>query len=563
MKDSLSSNSPHPGHLFDVPDEALSVELRNFSGKKAVHQPFEELLARHWRPVHEYAELCAVSGHTAGILASAAFTRVFVDTLRLTGPSSAWRPELLVTVHRIAEEWATDRRRASLHRGLRMRGDQADPRLAVPDNRRLVHRAFQRLPEPARCLLWHVEVDAENLAVPAALLGVGQEKAAGQLELARTRFREACVQAHRDLAPYESCLQFSRLLDISIHRGGAGLVPDLQRHIAKCDHCRYAAEQLDHSGDRLGALIAEAVLVWEARAYLDSRPARRAARDNDAAAAQAGRSGGQAGRRHGGRRRRPGGLLRGRGRPGAAGATALGVGGVVLVVAAVAGLAGLLSDGGTDDRASAGVFPGASAGTSAAGSASGSGAGSASPTASSSGTGTGRGSGGVTADPAPGGGLRGRLRNQGSGLCVDLAGRGTVLGTTALTAVCDSGTTQFWTYERDGLLRSVAEPSYCLNSHRGAALELGLCTASFVTGAEDVRYDLTLTGDLVPRWNQQLAVAPDSGRRGAGVVLAPRDGRSAQRWSLDASVEPSRFRSVALGRPPVVRVALNSAEERP
>ncbi|MFF3565127.1 ricin-type beta-trefoil lectin domain protein [Streptomyces sp. NPDC002574] len=561
MKDSFSSNSPHPGHLFDVSDEALSVELRNFSGKKALHQPFEELLARHWRPVFEYAELCAVSGHTAGILASAAFTRVFVDTLRLTGPSSAWRPELLVTVHRIAEEWATDRRRASLHRGLRLRGDQADPRLAVPDNRRLVHRAFQRLPEPARCLLWHVEVDAENVAVPAALLGVGHEKAAGQLELARTRFREACVQAHRDLAPYESCLQFSRLLDISIHRGGAGLVPDLQRHIAKCDHCRYAAEQLDHSGDRLGALIAEAVLVWEARAYLDSRPARRAARDNDAAAAAAGRPGGPAGPRHGGRRRRPGGLLRGRGRPGAAGATALGVGGVVLVVAAVAGLAGLLSDGGTDDRASAGVFPGASVSTAASGSTSASVP--ASPTDSASGAVTGRGSGAVTADPAPGGGLRGRLRNQGSDLCVDLTGRGTVLGTTARTAVCDSGATQFWTYERDGLLRSVAEPSYCLNSHRGAALELGLCTASFVTGAEDVRYDLTLTGDLVPRWNQQLAVAPDGGQAGARVVLAPRDGRSAQRWSLDASFEPSRFRSVAFGRAPVVLAALNSAEERP
>ncbi|MEU6344529.1 ricin-type beta-trefoil lectin domain protein [Streptomyces sp. NPDC046977] len=546
MKDSFSSNSPHPGHLFDVPDEALSVELRNFSGKPAVHQPFEELLARHWRPVFEYAELCAVSGHTAGILASAAFTRVFVDTLRLTGPSAAWRPELLVTVHRIAEEWATDRRRASLHRGLRLRGDQTDPRLAVPDNRRLVHRAFQRLPEPARCLLWHVEVDAETVAVPAALLGVGQEKAAGQLELARTRFREACVQAHRDLAPYESCLQFSRLLDISVHRGGAGLVPDLQRHIAKCDHCRYAAEQLDHSGDRLGTLIAEAVLVWEARTYLDSRPARRAARDNDAAAA----AGGPSGPRHGGRRRKAGGLLRRR--PGAAGATALGVGGAVLLVSAVAGLSGLLSDGGTDDRASAGVFPGASFPASA----------SLSAPASPSAPARAPGSGTVTADPVPGGGLRGRLRNQGSDLCVDLTGRGTALGTTARTAVCGSGATQFWTYERDGLLRSVAEPSYCLNSHRGAALELGLCTASFVTGAEDVRYDLTLTGDLVPRWNQQLAVAPDGAEQGAGVVLAPRDSRSAQRWSLDATVVPSRFRSVADGRTAVVLAGLNSAEER-
>ncbi|MGW3248406.1 ricin-type beta-trefoil lectin domain protein [Streptomyces sp. NPDC001070] len=517
MKESPHPNSAHPGRLFGVPDEALSGEIGNSSGKNAAHQPFEELLARHWRPVFEYAELCTVSGHAAGILASAAFTRVFLDTLRLTGPTAAWRPELLITVHKIAEEWAEDRRRAWLHRRLRPRPDQTDPRLAIPENRRLAFRAFMRLPEPARCLLWHAEVDAEPLDVPAGLLGLEPEKAAAQLELARTRFREACVQAHRDLAPYEACLQFSRLLDISIHRGGAGLVPDLQRHIARCDHCRYAAEQLDHSGDRLGALIAEAVLVWEARGYLDSRPTRRAARGTDA-------GGGSSGPRHGGRRRRAAGGGRRR-----LTATLLGLGGCVLVTALVIGLTA--GDGGTDDRASGALPTGASA----------------SPTATASVTtsDTAPGSGTVTADPVPSGGLRGRLRNNDNDLCIDLSGRRTVLGTDAATAACDSGATQFWSYEPDGLMRSVAQPSYCLNSHRGAALELGLCTSSFVTGAEDVRYDLTLTGDLIPRWNQQLAVAPEGREGGAAIVLKPRDGRPVQRWTFDTSIAPPRFQSVA------------------
>ncbi|MFG2306550.1 ricin-type beta-trefoil lectin domain protein [Actinacidiphila glaucinigra] len=520
MKESPHPNSAHPGRLFGVPDESLSGEIGKSLGKEDAHQPFEELLARHWRPVSEYAELCTVSGHAAGILAAAAFTRVFVDTLRLTGPTAAWRPELLITVHKIAEEWAVDRRRAWLHRRLRPRPDQADTRLAVPENRRLANRAFMRLPEPARCLLWHAEVDAEPLDVPAGLLGIDPERAAAQLELARTRFREACVQAHRDLAPYEACLQFSRLLDISVHRGGAGLVPDLQRHIARCDHCRYAAEQLDHSGDRLGVLIAEAVLVWEARGYHDSRPTRRAAHDNDAGNG----SGGSPGRRRGGRRRRAASGVRRR-----LTATLLGFGGLVLVTALAVGLTA--GDGGGEGRAS-GTAPTAAT---------------ASPTVSAPVTtsDTAPGPGTVTADPVPADGLRGRLRNRDNDLCVDLTGRRTAIGTETATARCDTGATQFWSYEPDGLMRSVAQPAYCLNSHRGPALELGLCTASFVTGAEDVRYDLTLTGDLIPRWNQQLAVAPAGREAGAGVVLRPRDGRPVQRWTLDTSVTPPRFQSVA------------------
>lgn len=44
----------------------------------------------------------------------------------------------------------------------------------------------------------------------------------------------------------------------------------------KCGYCRYAADQLDQSGGRLPVLLAEAVLGWGARPYLDSRPGRRA-----------------------------------------------------------------------------------------------------------------------------------------------------------------------------------------------------------------------------------------------------------------------------------------------
>ncbi|MCD9875063.1 RNA polymerase sigma factor [Streptomyces guryensis] len=250
--------------------------MRNAPGKKPAQWPYEELLARHWRPVFEYAELCTAQGAAAGVLTASAFTRVFLNTQRMAGPKAAWRSELLATVHRVAADWAQDPRRGAwLHPDLQFRYGQAGAHPSTPENRRLVHQAFQRLPEPARCLLWHVEVDAEKVEAQAVLLGIAPETAADRLESSRALFRHACVAAHRDLAPDEMCLPFSRLLEVSVQRGGTHLVPDLQHHIAGCQHCRYAAEQFDHSGDRLGVLIAEAVLTWGARSYFAWRPARR------------------------------------------------------------------------------------------------------------------------------------------------------------------------------------------------------------------------------------------------------------------------------------------------
>ncbi|MCX5247188.1 hypothetical protein OG895_18520 [Streptomyces sp. NBC_00201] len=285
MTDVPNLNTPQSIHRVDHSDEDLSRQLRGAAGRKPAPWSYEELLVRHWRPVFEYAELCTVPGAAAGVLAASAFTRVFVDTLRLAGPTAAWRPELLATVHRVAADWAQDPRRgACLHPDLRSRYGHAGARPSVPENRRLAYQAFQRLVEPARCLLWHVEVDAEGVEVPTALLGLAPETAAIRLESSRALFRQACVAAHRDLAPDETCLRFSRLLEVSVQRGGTHLVPDLQHHIASCTHCRYAAEQLDHAGDHLGLLIAEAVLIWGARPYLAWRPARRTPPEHHAAA---------------------------------------------------------------------------------------------------------------------------------------------------------------------------------------------------------------------------------------------------------------------------------------
>ncbi len=62
---------------------------------------------------------------------------------------------------------------------------------------------------------------------------------------------------------------------------------------------------------------------------------------------------------------------------------------------------------------------------------------------------------------------RTRLRNISSGLCLDTRDEPQD-GSGARLAQCSTAWTQQWTYEEDGLLRSVADPGLCLDSHKDA-----------------------------------------------------------------------------------------------
>ncbi|MEU6807973.1 hydrolase, partial [Streptomyces sp. NPDC046831] len=268
------SNSPEPVRLFETTDEQLSAELRKWTGASPALNPVGELLDRHWESAFAYARLCTDGARAAGMLTTTAFTRLFGQSLRQSGPTAAWRPQILVTVRRIAAEWSADHRRAMLHPDLSAAAagpEGVAAHLLPPAGRRLLSRAFQRLPQSARALLWHTEVEAEPLAVPAALLGLNEEGARIELRRARERLREECLQVHRELAPEQICLRYARLLDVTSRRGGAAVDPDLREHLAGCTHCRHTADQLGQFGTDLGTALAEGVLGWGARAYRASR----------------------------------------------------------------------------------------------------------------------------------------------------------------------------------------------------------------------------------------------------------------------------------------------------
>ncbi|MFF6996753.1 ricin-type beta-trefoil lectin domain protein [Streptomyces sp. NPDC008313] len=524
---------PHPGLAPGEPDENLAALLKGRPRGETAY-PVALLMARHWQPVYDYSAIClATSAETASIVCAAAFHTV-LDGLARTGSGAALRPQLLVTVRDIVKEWSADPgisgalpdvRKPAGGRGMRV------AKTLTPENRKLARRAFRALPGLAQCLLWHTEVEAEHISVPAGLSGMDDRTASATLDQSREQFREGIVRAHRELAPTSECRFNNRLLDVPIRRGGA-LLPDVQQHLLDCPYCRGAAEQLSHFEGGLGLLLAEAVLGWGARRYLDSRPGR--AHRRGTGTRETARSGARppgAGGRHR--------LLHGE--PAARGAAAVQRNARTLLTGAALFSATVLvtvlaTSLWSDDGAPG---PGASAGASSRHTVS---PAPDAPTASAP-----PGSAGLPTAPR-----QTRLRNVAVGLCLDVLGGRAKTGAGTALAACSSTWTQKWSYEKDGLLRSVANPELCLDSRADDGLVvLDRCAAKGEAHGDDVRYDLTVRGELLPRWRDGLAVAPASDDPKAEVVVKIRDTSDEQRWATDsASAAPESLSVAGTARPP-------------
>lgn len=524
---------PYPPRAGTVPeesDESLAARLRDRPVGE-ITKPVALLMARHWQPAYNYAVIClASSADVASMVTATAFHRT-LGRLQGAGSGAALRPRLLVAVRDTVREWSAEDRMSGVLPELRKpaggRGMRAAKHL-TPENRGLAERSFQALPGLAQCLLWHTEVEAEHISVPAALLGTDSETAAATLEQAREQFRAGCVRAHRELAPTDECRYHNRLLDIPIRRGAA-LLPDVQQHLMECGYCRSAAEQLSHVEDGLGGLLAEAVLGWGARRYLDSRPGR-----TPYGARGRGGPGSGTARRGGGGRHRPLAQIPSPGRrlPALERNTKVLLTGVGIATAAV--LATLLATGVWSDDDGADPVAATSAGGSRP--VLSPGPGWQPPEGSSSASGAAR------LPTAP---QQTRLRDVAADLCLDI--RGAVRpGAGTRLATCSWAWTQQWSYESDGLLRSVADPGLCLGSHStDRAVELTPCNGAGQAHADDARYDLTVRGELLPRWNEGLAVAPAATDPDAAVVVKARDGSHTQRWATDGQSAKPQSLSIA------------------
>ncbi|MFV0126722.1 ricin-type beta-trefoil lectin domain protein [Streptomyces sp. HMX112] len=512
---------------------AASERIPRITGEPS-DLPVEELLRHHWRAVLDYASLCTVSPLAARKLAGAAFLRRFGDPVQGSGAGHPWRPRLLATVGRIADEWSRDERGFTLRPALRPAPDlrRGTVRGAGRRDRELLLRAFEWLPARAQVLLWHAEVEADDIAVAAGLAGLPADAAEAELRADRGRLRAACRQMHLDLAVDDACRGYSGLIEAATRRPGAPVLPDLRRHLDACAHCRSAAEQLDHSPGRLPLLLAEAVLGYGAASYVASRRAGGARRGRrDAAPVRS-----AAAERPPGATDGPGGRVP----PVPAGRRLLGrrrsplVLGIVVMGLLGAALLHAVSTGPDDRRAATPAVPTAPPPPAAPPSAVSPSAPAPSPSATSA--------PGRPAPPDRPAGDLVRFRNAATGRCLAVRGPAAV-GAPALTAPCTAAGTQRWRFDTRGALHSEAADELCLAAHPASfRVRLARCAGRPGQAAAPA-HRLSAGGLLTPRLQSHLAVTPADPGPGAVLVLKVVDSLApdpAQRWRAESAPPPVR-----------------------
>jgi RNA polymerase sigma factor (sigma-70 family) len=233
---------------------------------------YETLYHRHVAAARRLASALTSHPSDAGDLVAEAFARL-LSTLRAGGgPDTAFRVHLLTTVRNRYHQWARRQRR------LRGSGDPSGRTVAVAGTavegleRTLVARAFARLPEQWQTILWHTEVDRENPATVAGILGLAPTGVTTPVHRARERLRQNYLREHATTPPVGECLPTIDRLGTQVRHG----LPNRDRaavddHLSQCRRCQVLYLELGDAAAGLGGVLAPAVLGGSAAAdYLGS-----------------------------------------------------------------------------------------------------------------------------------------------------------------------------------------------------------------------------------------------------------------------------------------------------
>lgn len=205
---------------------------------------FTELYVRH-RAVARRVALTYRCPGDPDDLVNEAFEKVLAAVRRGSGPTDAFRAYLLVTMRRLAADYAerpADDRLDDVPEAVIAAA--SGPALDAED-RDLITRAFESLPDRWQAVLWYTAVEGRNPRDLAPLLGVSANAVSALAYRAREQLRQAFLQAHLQTWSRPQCEPHRSLLGAYVRDGQSRRErAATQRHLDHCNSCQGLVAEL-------------------------------------------------------------------------------------------------------------------------------------------------------------------------------------------------------------------------------------------------------------------------------------------------------------------------------
>ncbi|WP_186315812.1 sigma-70 family RNA polymerase sigma factor [Catellatospora sichuanensis] len=232
---------------------------------------FGLLYERHLESARRLARVLSTDHADADDLIADTFAKVLTVLRNGGGPDTAFRAYLLTTMRHTRYDRARRERRVELTDDL-TRYETAEP-VDDPTISRLetsyAARAFNRLPERWRAVLWHTEVEGESPSQVAPLLGLTPNGVAALAYRARERLRQMYLQEHIALTGNPRChwtgSHLAGYVRAALAKRDRGKVDE---HLSTCAECRRLHRELTEENAGLRSVIAPLLLGAAAPAYL-------------------------------------------------------------------------------------------------------------------------------------------------------------------------------------------------------------------------------------------------------------------------------------------------------
>ncbi|WP_412541703.1 sigma-70 family RNA polymerase sigma factor [Longispora sp. K20-0274] len=228
------------------------------------------LYHRHVVAARRLARVLVRDPADAEDLVADAFAKVLAALRRGGGPKEAFRAYLLTSLRHVCYDRAKRDKKLLLTDDMNVidHGETFEDPVVTRAERTYAARAFAKLPERWRMVLWHTEVEGESPAQVAPLLGLTPNGVSALAYRARERLKQIYLQEHLAESPVECHWTADRLG--AYVRGGLASRDSgkVQRHLSTCAGCTLRQVEVLQINKQIPVVLGPVVLGGATAGYL-------------------------------------------------------------------------------------------------------------------------------------------------------------------------------------------------------------------------------------------------------------------------------------------------------